>query len=108
MVAFLMSLQAGFTKFPSYLCLWDSRDIATHYHSWDSQQADRVQSREEQRQMRATTEPRKILFPPLYLKFGLMKQFVIAPDKESAAAKYLKDLFANLSIATVKASVLVG
>lgn len=48
------------------------------------------------------------MFPPLYLKFGLMKQFVIAPDKESAAAKYLKDLFANLSIATVKASVLVG
>ena len=36
MVAFLMGLQGGFTKFPCYLCLWDSRNTALHYHqrSW--------------------------------------------------------------------------
>ena len=31
MVAFLMGLQGGFTKFPCYLCLWDSRDTTSHY-----------------------------------------------------------------------------
>ena len=32
MVAFLMGLQGGFTKFPRYLCYWDSRNINAHYH----------------------------------------------------------------------------
>ena len=32
MVAFLMGLQGGFTKFPCYLCYWDSRDNNVHYH----------------------------------------------------------------------------
>ena len=31
MVAFLMSLQGGFTKFPCFLCLWDSRNTSLHY-----------------------------------------------------------------------------
>ena len=26
MIAFLMGMQGGFTKYPCYLCLWDSRD----------------------------------------------------------------------------------
>ena len=30
MVAFLMGLQGGFTKFMCYLCLWDSRNTAIH------------------------------------------------------------------------------
>ena len=29
MVAFLVGLQGGFTKFPCYLCHWDSRDTTT-------------------------------------------------------------------------------
>ncbi|XP_061433007.1 uncharacterized protein LOC133358637 [Lethenteron reissneri] len=35
MVAFLMGFQGGFTKFPCYLCLWDSRDTKVHYHRRD-------------------------------------------------------------------------
>lgn len=31
MVGFLMGLQGGFTKFPCYLCLWDSRNTSAHY-----------------------------------------------------------------------------
>ena len=27
-----MGLQGGFTKFPCYLCHWDSRGITAHYH----------------------------------------------------------------------------
>ena len=32
MVAFLLGLQDGFTKFPCYLCHRDSRDTIAHYH----------------------------------------------------------------------------
>ena len=35
MVSFLMGLQGGFTIFPCFLCLWDSRDTKAHYHRKD-------------------------------------------------------------------------
>ncbi|XP_076351330.1 uncharacterized protein LOC143247340 [Tachypleus tridentatus] len=50
----------------------------------------------------------KVLFPPLHIKLGLMKQFSTALDKESAAFKYLRDFFPKLSKAKVKAGVFVG
>ncbi|MGH0121420.1 UNVERIFIED_CONTAM: hypothetical protein FKN15_019855 [Acipenser sinensis] len=46
--------------------------------------------------------------PPLHIKLGLMKQFVRALDKESAAFKYLQDFCPKLSEAKVKAGVSVG
>src|SRR5277367_6713306 len=31
MLGFLMGMQSGFTKYPCFLFLWDSRDVAQHY-----------------------------------------------------------------------------
>ena len=30
-IVFLMGVQGGFTKYPCYLCFWDSRDTKAHY-----------------------------------------------------------------------------
>ncbi|GFV05484.1 uncharacterized protein TNCV_226951 [Trichonephila clavipes] len=38
-------------------------------------------------------DPKKILFPPLHIKLGLMKQFVKALDKEGECFKYLCEQF---------------
>src|SRR6218665_1553291 len=46
--------------------------------------------------------------PPLHIKLGLIKQFVTALDKDSAAFKYLQDRFPELSEAKVKAGIFVG
>ena len=53
-------------------------------------------------------DPRKVLMPLLHIKLGLMKQFVTALDKESAAFNYLRDFFPRLSEAKLKAGVFVG
>ena len=53
-------------------------------------------------------DTRKVLMPRLHIKLGLIKQFVAALDKESAALKYLQDFFPKLSEAKVKAGVFVG
>ena len=53
-------------------------------------------------------EPQKLLMPPLHIKLGLIKQFVTALDKESAAFKYLQVLFPKLFEAKVKAGIFVG
>ena len=44
----------------------------------------------------------------MHIKVGLIKQFVTAIDKESAAFKYLQDLFPQLSEAKVKIGTFIG
>ncbi|XP_061412427.1 uncharacterized protein LOC133345546 isoform X2 [Lethenteron reissneri] len=108
MVAFLMGLQGGFTKFPCYLCLWESRDTKAHYHRWNWPQRTEFSVGRNTVKWEPLVDPRKVLMPPLHIKLGLMKQFVRAVDKESAAFKYLQDFFPKLSEAKVLAGVFVG
>ncbi|MGH0118403.1 UNVERIFIED_CONTAM: hypothetical protein FKN15_023339 [Acipenser sinensis] len=97
MVAFLMGLQGGFTKFPCYLCLWDSWDTKAHYHRRDWPQRTEFFVGRNNVKWEPLVDPRNVLMPPLHIKLGLMKQFVRALDKESAAFKYLQDFFPKLS-----------
>lgn len=108
MVAFLMGMQGGFTKYPCYLCLWDSRDTKTHYHRRDWPQRSEFTVGVNNVKWEPLMDPQKVLMPPLHIKLGLIKQFVKALDKESAAFKYLHDLFPKLSEAKIKAGVFVG
>ena len=108
MVAFMMGLQGGWTKFPCYLCLWDSRDTKAHYHRLDwPQQTEFLVGRSNVKWERLV-DSRKGLIPPLHIKLGLMNQFVTTLDKESAALKYIQHFFPQLSEAKVKAGVFVG
>lgn len=108
MVAFLMGLQGGFTKFPCYLCLWDSRNTKEHYHKRYWPKRTEFTVGEHNIKWEPLVDPVKVLMPPLHIKLGLMKQFVAGLDKESAAFKHLQHLFPKLSEAKVKAGVFVG
>lgn len=108
MVAFLMGLQGGYTKYPCYLCLWDSRDKNAHYHQRDWPQRTEFSLGKCNVKWEPLVEPHKVLMPPLHIKLGLMKQFVIALDKESPAFTYLKNIFPKLSEAKIKAGIFVG
>lgn len=82
MIAFLMSLQGRFTKFPCYLCLWDSRDTKTHYHERYWPKRTEFTMGKHNIKWEPLVDPRKVLMPPLHIKLGLMQQFM-------AAFKYL-------------------
>ncbi|XP_076353274.1 uncharacterized protein LOC143248642 [Tachypleus tridentatus] len=108
MVAFLMSLQGGFTKFLYYPCLWDNRDTAAHYNRKRWPQRTVFSVGRHNVKCEPLIDLQKVLFPPLRIKLGLMKQFVTALDKVFAAFKYLRDFFPKLFEAKVKAGVFVG
>ncbi|XP_061430119.1 uncharacterized protein LOC133356558 [Lethenteron reissneri] len=108
MVAFLMGLQGGFTKFLCFLCLWDSRDTKAHYHRRDWPQWTEFSMGRNNVKWEPLVDPRTVLMPPLCIKLGLMKQFVRAVHKESAACKYIQDFCPKLSEAKVKAGVFIG
>ncbi|GFW45593.1 uncharacterized protein TNCV_3245311 [Trichonephila clavipes] len=99
--------QSGYTKFPCFLCEWDSRD-RKHYvkQTWPIRKALIPGVKNVERQN--LVDPKKILFPPLHIKLGLMKQFVKALDKEGECFKYLCELFPGLSDAKLKEDIFVG
>ena len=107
MVSFLMGLQGVFTKFPCSLCLWDSHYTKAHYRRKDWAQQTEFSVGKSNVKWEPLIELHKVLMPPLHIKLGLIKQFVMALDKESAAFKYLQDLFPKLSEAKVKAGIFV-
>ncbi|XP_066447548.1 uncharacterized protein [Eleutherodactylus coqui] len=108
MVAFLIGLQGGFTKFPCYLCLWKSRDTDSHYHKRDWPLRMEFLAGQKNGKWEPLVDTTKVLMPPLHIKLGLMKQFVKALDTDSAAFKHLEDLFPKLSEAKIKAGVFIG
>lgn len=107
-VGFLRGLQGGFTKFPCYLCLWDSRATDRHYRQrqWPLREDHSVGNANVKAPF--LVDANKILMPPLHIKLGLVAQFVKALDYTSKAFLYLQELFPKLSEAKVKAGIFNG
>ena len=59
-------------------------------------------------QAQPLVERSKIIFPPLHIKLGVMKQFVKAPNKEGACLKYIWGKFPGLTIEKLKAGIFNG
>ena len=108
MVAFLMGVQQGFTKFLCYLCLWDSRNTNFHYNkkNWPPRSSYDIETHNAKHT--PLVEPKKVLLPPLHIKLGLIKQFVTKLNPESDAFKHIQELFPKFSEAKIKAGIFVG
>lgn len=107
-VALLMGLQQGYTKYMCFLCEWDSRarDLPYWRKEWTRRQ--NLAVGEKNIMHPALVEADKILLPPLHIKLGLIKNFVKAMDRTSPAFRYLHEKFPRLSEAKIKEGVFVG
>lgn len=106
--AMLLGQQSGFTKFPCFLCEWDSRARDQHWTrtAWPAREHLEPGSKNILRM--SLVNPRKILLPPLHIKLGLMKQFVKALSKTEPCFQYLCQKFPGLSEAKLKEGIFVG
>ena len=109
MVNFLLGQYSGFTKYPCFLCMWDSRDTAQHYEKkdWPVRQ-ELVPCRAENIINNPLVDRDRILFPPLHIKLGLIKQFTKALDKNGSYFTYLCRTFPGVTIEKLKAGVFDG
>ena len=100
--------QGGYTKFPCFICLWDSQARDKHWiqREWPKRNSLIVG------EANVINEPlidrNKVIFPPLHIKLGLMKQFVKALNKEGDCFKYLHASFPSLSDEKVKQGISDG
>lgn len=107
-VALLMGLQGGFTKYCCFLCLWDSRATDRHYIVKEWPQRGNYVPGEQNIKYQPLVDRNKILLPPLHIKLGLMKNFVKAMDKNGKGFQYIRGKFPGLSDAKVKEGIFVG
>ena len=75
-IGLLMGMQAGFTKYCCFLCLWDSRAVSQHYKQKDWGSRSTFLPGEHSLQENPLVDMNNVLLPPLHIKLGLMKNFV--------------------------------
>lgn len=104
----LLGQQSGFTKYPCYLCLFDSRDRKSHYvkKEWPARAA--LNPGSHNVILPPLIEPSKYLLPPLHIKLGLMKQYVKALNKDADCFEYLRAKFPAISDAKLKEGIFDG
>ena len=108
MVNFLLGQQGGYTKFPCFLCLWDSRARDKHWVQKDWPKRTTLNVGDKNIINPQLVEREKIIFPPLHIKLGLMKQYVKALNKEGQCFRYLRASFPGLSEEKLKAGIFDG
>ena len=107
-MGFLMGLKGGYTKYPGYLCLWDSRANAQHYVRWSWPIRTEFCVGKQNVKFESIVGAEKVLMPPLHIKLGLMKQFVKKLDDKIRSFWIFKKNFPKLSEPKVKAGVFDG
>ena len=108
MVYFLLGQQSGFTKYPCFLCLWDSRARSQHWEKREWPVREQMDVEEKNIINKPLVDRNKIIFPPLHIKLGLMKQFVKALNKEGNCFEYICRTFPGLSNEKLKAGIFDG
>ncbi|GBL74607.1 hypothetical protein AVEN_235514-1 [Araneus ventricosus] len=101
-VALLTGLQTGYTKYRYFLCERDSRARDKHYivRKWPRRETFTPGQKNVVHDPLVPKE--NIYLPPLYIKLGLIKQFVKAMDKTGDGFNFLKTKFLRLSEAKIK------
>lgn len=108
MVNFLLGQQSGYTKYPCFICLWDSRVKSHHWtpKNWPIRDALVVGERNVINEPLVSRE--KIILPPLHIKLGLMKQFVKVLDRNGQCFQFISQKFPELSTEKLKAGIFDG
>lgn len=107
-IAILIGLQLGYTKYCCFLCEWDSRAKHEHYIKKHWPERKQYIAGEKNIKNVPLIDKKKIILPPLHIKLGLMKNFVKAMDKEGRGFQYLQEQFPSLTYAKIKEGIFIG
>ena len=107
-VSVILGLQAGYTKYPCFLCLWDPRADDRHYVQINWPPRTTFSHGRENVKSAYLVDLQNILLPPLHIKLGLMKNYTKALDKDGPVFGFLRMKFPCISEAKLRAGVFDG
>ncbi|GBM82278.1 hypothetical protein AVEN_44365-1 [Araneus ventricosus] len=105
-VALLTGLQTGYTKYCCFLYVWGSR--TRDYIIWKWPRRETFTPGQKNVIHDSLVPKENIYLPPLYIKLGLINQFVKAMDKTGDRFNFLKAKFPRLIEAKIKEGNFVG
>jgi hypothetical protein len=101
-IAILMGLKKGYTKFCCFQCKWDSHARSVHYSKKNWPLHKSLTPGRKIVAHQPLVNPCKVLLPPLHIKLGLIKNFVKALDRNGPAFALLCEKLPTLSTEKVK------
>ena len=87
----LLGQQSGFTKYPCFMCKWDSRDRINHWIKRDWPLRKSLTTGYRNILHPALVDRSNVILPSLHIKLGLMKQFVKALNEEDVRFKNIQE-----------------
>ena len=108
MVSFLLGQQHGYTKYLCFLCMWDIRAREKYWIEKNWPPRSDLKPGDPNIVHEPLVDRKKIIFPPLHIKLGLMKQLVKALSTDGDCLKYIILTFPGLSIEKIKVGVFNG
>ncbi|GBM72187.1 hypothetical protein AVEN_308-1 [Araneus ventricosus] len=108
MLTMLLGQQAGYTRYPCFLYLWNSRARDFHWAKTDWSLRGALTPSEKNVINTTLVPPEKVLSPPLHIKLGLMKQFIKSLPKDGEYFRHMCSKFPKLSEAKLKEGVFIG
>ena len=104
----LLGQQGGYTTYPFFLCLWDSRAKTKRWEQEEWPERKEFTPGEKNILNQALVDSSKVLLSPLHIKLGLIKHYVISQDKHVASFGYICQKFPALSNEKLKAGIFDG
>ena len=107
MVNFLLGQQGDYTKYPCFLCYWDSRANEEHWVRKEWPPRNTIKPGEKNIVNNFLIDRKNIILPPLHIKLGLMKQFVKALDRSGDCFDTFAQTFLALAMRRKKQGYLM-
>ena len=108
MLAFLLGLRGGYTKYTFFVWLWDSRADDQHFTRRDWPVREHLQPSFHNVINQSLIPVEKILLLPLRIKLGFVKQYVKGLNPAGAAFQHIRQMFPKVSDAKISVGVFVG
>ncbi|XP_027233923.2 uncharacterized protein [Penaeus vannamei] len=108
MVNCLLGQESGYTKYPCFLCMWNSRDEFSHFTKKNWPVREELEPCRARNVNNTLVDKDRIIFPPLHIKLDLIKQFTKALDKEGGCFMYLCQAFPGLTMEKLEAGSFDG
>ncbi|GBM57446.1 hypothetical protein AVEN_24217-1 [Araneus ventricosus] len=103
-----LASNADIPSIPVFSCTWGSRAREKHWVQSNWPPRSDLKPYDPNILHKPLVDRKNIIFPPLHMKLGLVKQFVKALSIEGDCFKYLISAFPSLSFQKIKAGVFDG
>ena len=107
-IAILLGLQTGYTKYFCFLCYWDSRARDKHYTVYVWSERDSFEPGQRNVAEDPLVDTKKVILPPLHIKLEIVKNYVKTIVRDGNAFGYLKSKFPKHSETKIKEGVFIG